>query len=155
MTACLLFPAVWKCVSETRHINLLLRLFRQVSATDPDCGVNARVNYTLAGGRQFSIQPDTGDICISAPLDHEKRAVYEFPVIAMDRGQFRGSRVEVASVVRGLIPTDWADFPPDIGIIGSAPSAYRSQIMVNSYAVQFVHHQFSRFDLIMVRCVVS
>ncbi|KAF0309990.1 Protein dachsous [Amphibalanus amphitrite] len=57
-----------------------------VSATDPDCGVNARVNYTLAGGRQFTIQPDTGDICISSPLDHETRAVYEFPVVAMDRG---------------------------------------------------------------------
>ena len=52
--------------------------------------MNAQVNYTLPGGRQFTIQPDSGDICISAPLDHETRAVYEFPVVAMDRGQWIG-----------------------------------------------------------------
>ena len=62
--------------------------------------MNARVNYTLSGGRQFTIQPTTGDICISAPLDHETRAVYEFPVIAMDRGQSSAGRGQLRSVVR-------------------------------------------------------
>ena len=64
---------------------------RQVSATDPDCGVNAQVNYSIGTGFRkmdsFSIQADSGDICISAPLDHERRAIYEFPVVAMDRGE--------------------------------------------------------------------
>ena len=64
---------------------------RQVSATDPDCGVNAQVNYSIGHGfrklESFSIRSDTGEICISAPLDHERRAIYEFPVVAMDRGQ--------------------------------------------------------------------
>lgn len=63
----------------------------QVSATDPDCGVNAMVNYTIGDGfkrfKEFEIRPVTGDICISGRLDHETRAVYEFPVVATDRGE--------------------------------------------------------------------
>ncbi|ROT61843.1 hypothetical protein C7M84_020350 [Penaeus vannamei] len=63
---------------------------QQVSATDPDCGVNAEVNYTIGDGfkqfKEFEIRPVTGEICISGKLDHETRAVYEFPVVATDRG---------------------------------------------------------------------
>ncbi|XP_076056754.1 dachsous cadherin-related 1 [Oratosquilla oratoria] len=62
----------------------------KVSATDPDCGVNAIVNYTIGDGskkiNEFEIQPVTGDICISGQLDHETRPVYEFAVVATDRG---------------------------------------------------------------------
>ncbi|KAL1505211.1 hypothetical protein ABEB36_004825 [Hypothenemus hampei] len=61
----------------------------EVSATDPDCGVNAVVNYTLGDGfeklREFKVRPDSGEICISSSLDYETRNVYEFPVIATDR----------------------------------------------------------------------
>ncbi|KAG7305903.1 hypothetical protein JYU34_008455 [Plutella xylostella] len=60
-----------------------------MSAIDPDCGVNALVNYTLgdsAGRGQFSISADSGELCVSAPLDHELSAEYEFPVVATDRG---------------------------------------------------------------------
>lgn len=63
----------------------------QVSATDPDCGVNAMVNYTLGDsfGKQkdFEVRPGTGEICVSSTLDYETRNVYEFPVIATDRGK--------------------------------------------------------------------
>lgn len=66
--------------------------YLQVSATDPDCGVNAVVNYTLGDGfeklREFKVKSDTGEICISSSLDYETRNVYEFPVIATDRGKF-------------------------------------------------------------------
>ncbi|XP_045495363.1 protein dachsous [Colias croceus] len=61
----------------------------KMSAIDPDCGVNAIVNYTLGEGLarpQFSVKADSGDLCIVAPLDHEANADYEFPVIATDRG---------------------------------------------------------------------
>ncbi|XP_069943885.1 protein dachsous-like [Cherax quadricarinatus] len=48
------------------------------------------VNYTIGDGfkrfKEFEIRPVTGDICISGQLDHETRAVYEFPVVATDRG---------------------------------------------------------------------
>ncbi|XP_015437598.1 PREDICTED: protein dachsous [Dufourea novaeangliae] len=62
----------------------------KVQATDPDCGVNAMVNYTLAAGRveseQLMVRSDTGDICVRTPLDRETSPYLEVPVIATDRG---------------------------------------------------------------------
>ncbi|XP_054003257.1 protein dachsous [Hylaeus anthracinus] len=62
----------------------------KVQATDPDCGVNAMVNYTLAAGRveteQLMVRSDTGEICIRTPLDRETAPYLEIPVIATDRG---------------------------------------------------------------------
>ncbi|XP_055849639.1 protein dachsous [Episyrphus balteatus] len=66
------------------------RCILKVSASDPDCGVNAMVNYTLGEGikqlTEFEVRPASGEICISSDLDYEKRSSYEFPVIATDRG---------------------------------------------------------------------
>lgn len=49
------------------------------------------VNYTIGDGfeklREFEIRSGSGDICISSALDYETRNVYEFPVIATDRGK--------------------------------------------------------------------
>ncbi|GIY81484.1 protein dachsous [Caerostris extrusa] len=63
-----------------------------VSATDPDCGVNAMVNYTFPKGivslLDFTLQQVSGDLCIARPLDHETRSSYEIPVLATDRGEF-------------------------------------------------------------------
>ena len=74
-------------------------MFLQVSATDPDCGVNAMVNYTLGDGfrqfHEFEIRPVSGDICISGQLDHESRSVYEFPVVATDTGEILDYRINV------------------------------------------------------------
>ncbi|XP_050668610.1 protein dachsous isoform X2 [Leptidea sinapis] len=61
----------------------------KMSAMDPDCGVNAIVNYTLGDSYArtlFAVKPDSGDLCISATLDHEVNPEFEFPVIATDRG---------------------------------------------------------------------
>ncbi|CAD7079025.1 unnamed protein product [Hermetia illucens] len=62
----------------------------QVSASDPDCGVNAMVNYTLGEGikkmSEFEVRSATGEICISTALDFETRNSFEFPVLATDRG---------------------------------------------------------------------
>lgn len=61
-----------------------------MSAMDPDCGVNAIVNYTLSDSSakpQFTVKADSGELCIAAPLDHETTSDFEFPVIATDRGK--------------------------------------------------------------------
>lgn len=62
----------------------------QVQATDPDCGVNAMVNYTLAASKiaseQLLVRSDTGEICVKSPLDRESASYLELPVIATDRG---------------------------------------------------------------------
>ncbi|XP_017474518.1 PREDICTED: protein dachsous-like isoform X2 [Rhagoletis zephyria] len=66
------------------------RCILKVSASDPDCGVNAIVNYTLGNGikqlADFEVRSAAGEICITSELDYEKRSSYEFPVIAIDRG---------------------------------------------------------------------
>lgn len=70
--------------------SLSLSLFPQVSASDPDCGVNAMVNYTLGEGfkhlTEFEVRSASGEICIAGELDYERRSSYEFPVLATDRG---------------------------------------------------------------------
>ncbi|XP_013178590.1 PREDICTED: protein dachsous [Papilio xuthus] len=62
----------------------------KMSAIDPDCGVNAIVNYTLPEQALlralFAMRPDTGELCVAAPLDHELNSDFEFPVVATDRG---------------------------------------------------------------------
>jgi hypothetical protein len=42
--------------------------------------------------REFEVNPSSGEICISAALDHEKRNIYEFPILATDRGTYAGPR---------------------------------------------------------------
>ena len=39
--------------------------------------------------REFEVNPSSGAICIAAELDHEKRNIYEFPILATDRGKIR------------------------------------------------------------------
>ncbi|XP_055386024.1 protein dachsous [Condylostylus longicornis] len=62
----------------------------KVSASDPDCGVNAMVNYTIGETTKlmtkFEVKTKTGEICISDHLDYESKNSYEFPVLATDRG---------------------------------------------------------------------
>ncbi|XP_023032454.1 protein dachsous [Drosophila willistoni] len=66
------------------------RCILKVSASDPDCGVNAMVNYTLGEGfkhlTEFEVRSASGEICIAGELDYEQRSSYEFPVLATDRG---------------------------------------------------------------------
>lgn len=59
-----------------------------MSASDPDCGINSMVNFTLSeNSGPFSIKPATGEICLAKSLDYETRGLYEFPVVATDRGK--------------------------------------------------------------------
>jgi len=77
------------CVKSSSFI--VFFLFLQVSATDPDCGVNAMVNYTIGEGhvriKEFEIKSATGEICLVGTLDYEHRESYEFAVVATDRGK--------------------------------------------------------------------
>ncbi|XP_046326847.2 protein dachsous-like [Haliotis rufescens] len=60
----------------------------QVSAIDPECGQNSPVTYDMEGvGRpqEFSINSDSGKLCIASPLDYEQNPTYNFMVKASDR----------------------------------------------------------------------
>ena len=78
----------------------------QVEATDLDCGLNSVVHYSIkesgsVAADAFSVERDTGRICITRGLDHERQSSYDFTVVAADRGGLSTStmvKVEVADV---------------------------------------------------------
>lgn len=68
-----------------------------MSASDPDCGINAVVIYSFQETKlstnghivpplPFAVNGDTGEICVTGVLDFETRHVYEIPVVATDSG---------------------------------------------------------------------
>jgi len=58
-----------------------------VSAADDDTGDNARLTYTMADNDAFRIDPATGDIVITTPLDREQVPGYTLTVTATDHGR--------------------------------------------------------------------
>jgi len=58
-----------------------------VSAVDDDTGDNARLTYTMADNDAFRIDPATGDIIITTPLDRERIPGYTLTVTATDHGR--------------------------------------------------------------------
>jgi len=57
-----------------------------VSAVDGDTGDNARLTYTMADNPAFRVDPVTGDVVITAPLDREQVPGYTLTVTATDHG---------------------------------------------------------------------
>ncbi|NXE02956.1 PCDGA protein, partial [Chaetorhynchus papuensis] len=75
--------------------NLAGALVLTVRATDADWGQNARVRYRLWEGRVrgaalssyvFTLDPRTGNVKVSGPLDYEERKYYEASVEGKDGG---------------------------------------------------------------------
>lgn len=65
--------------------------------------MNAMVNYTLLDGpsksNPFYVKSISGDICIASDLDYETKNVYEFLVIATDRGEFRIFHIFIIAII--------------------------------------------------------
>nr|XP_034825226.1 fat-like cadherin-related tumor suppressor homolog [Maniola hyperantus] len=61
------------------------------NATDRDGGEFGRVAYSLsgAGAGEFCVERDSGVVAVCAPLDRERRALYELTVRATDGGGLR------------------------------------------------------------------
>lgn len=64
------------------------RSLLQISAMDPDAGSNGMVTYRLCDCKPpvFKIDPETGQLTTSAPLDREQQAFYQLSVFARDSG---------------------------------------------------------------------
>lgn len=63
-----------------------------MTASDDDCGLNSVIEYSLSAQGvvpppEFRIDPDTGYISLAQWLDFETRKLYEFPVMAVDKGK--------------------------------------------------------------------
>ena len=53
-----------------------------------DCGQNSEVSYRIKETNmdRFTIEEETGRICLAKHLDHEKQDSYGFTVVASDKG---------------------------------------------------------------------
>lgn len=74
-----------------------------VTANDPDSGANGLLRYSLAnqepGGRNFSIDPDTGDIKTLTEIDRETGDNFRLTVMATDQATSVATRKSAQKVV--------------------------------------------------------
>ncbi|XP_042677339.1 LOW QUALITY PROTEIN: neural-cadherin-like [Centrocercus urophasianus] len=72
-----------------------------VSANDEDEGTNAKLRYQITAGNTggvLGVQPETGAIFISQPLDYEETKMYEIHLLASD-GKWEDYAVAIISVM--------------------------------------------------------
>ncbi|KAM9733934.1 protocadherin Fat 3a [Menidia menidia] len=94
----------------------------RVEATDADVGINGQIQYSLLGpgSEDFSIDPDTGEIKSSTPLDYEVTPAYRLVAQATDGGG-RWCRAEVHVAV-----ADVNDNPPVFTLSQYTASVYEN-----------------------------
>ena len=115
----------------------------QVSATDSDAGLNAKIVYSLVSqSPQFVIDPDTGIIRTNQVLDREVQALYDLMVEARDQGANpRTDKSKVTVVVKDVndnSPTfrnrSYSQAVPEDIPLGSFVIRVRIQILLYCWA---------------------
>ena len=64
--------------------------FLTLAASDPDCGFNSILRYSVGEGAgpaadSFSVRGGTGELCLDTALDYERHTQYDFTVVAVDK----------------------------------------------------------------------
>lgn len=72
-----------------------------IRATDADTGAGGQIQFTLQGTGTFSINPTTGLLSLSGPLDFETNRTYSFLLVASDLGSPLLSSQETVSIAVG------------------------------------------------------
>jgi len=68
------------------------RVLIRATATDADLGLNAVMDYVFDKetqtiyGKQFSVDPTSGDVVLAQKLDYERQTTYRLVLLAVDRG---------------------------------------------------------------------
>lgn len=89
----------------------------QFIATDADLGENARITYNLiTDTNDFRVDPVTGVLVISSPLDRERQERYELHVRASDNGGNRDQPSLSSEAVVRIIVDDINDNPPQFSL---------------------------------------
>uniref|UniRef100_A0A8C0H1Q3 FAT atypical cadherin 2 n=1 Tax=Chelonoidis abingdonii TaxID=106734 RepID=A0A8C0H1Q3_CHEAB len=72
----------------------------KISATDSDVGSNAQITYSLhgPGAEEFRLDPQTGELTTSAPLDREQKPTYHLVSKATDGGG-RSCQADITLVI--------------------------------------------------------
>lgn len=75
--------ASFRVTENAKNGTILFRL----NATDPDLGRNSKITYSLiTDTKDFRVDPETGILSVSAPLDRERQEIYELKIRATDDG---------------------------------------------------------------------
>nr|XP_012234819.1 PREDICTED: cadherin-related tumor suppressor [Linepithema humile] len=83
----------------------------KLDATDKDEGLNAKIKYSLLGDKaeHFFVDPDTGVVVTTIPLDREATAVYHFTMVARDSSP---TELRIAAVNLTIYVNDANDNAP-------------------------------------------
>ncbi|KFM71787.1 Fat-like cadherin-related tumor suppressor-like protein, partial [Stegodyphus mimosarum] len=88
----------------------------QLSAHDPDLGINGEIYYSLAEpSLQFAVHPTRGVLTLTRHLDYQKQPLHQLTIIAKDRGiKFRVEELtsRLATVTVKVTPVNL--YPPEI-----------------------------------------
>ena len=113
----------------------------QLTATDPDFGLNSQVLYRLADssvssfGDLFDINEKTGELFTKRPVKYEDGTSYPLSVMAMDRGPN-----SLPTYVRVLVSvTDVNNHAPEISVNALTESG-RAEVAENAGVGMFVAH---------------
>lgn len=89
----------------------------QFAATDADAGENARITYSLiTDTADFRVDPVTGVLSISSPLDRERQELYELHVRATDNGGNREQPSLSSEALVRIIVDDINDNAPQFSL---------------------------------------
>lgn len=92
---------------------IILRL----NATDADLGENARITYSLVTDtNDFRIDPETGVLFISSPLDRERQELYELQIRASDNGHKKDQPQLFSDAMVRIIVEDVNDNAPEFSL---------------------------------------
>ncbi|CAL1540911.1 unnamed protein product [Lymnaea stagnalis] len=98
----------------------------KINATDRDEGPNANITFEFKDISPYRIDPITGDIYVSEPLDREKKSSYTLTVFATDNPLLEQRRR--SSIVIQIEVTDANDNSPEFGITIPSYTAKISEI---------------------------
>ncbi|KAG7305207.1 hypothetical protein JYU34_009245 [Plutella xylostella] len=77
-------------------------------ATDADAGIFSEITYSVSGADagEFCIEPKEGTLLVCAPLDRERRELYELTITATDGGGLRSEAIVRVTVddINDVVP---------------------------------------------------
>lgn len=92
-------------------------IIMRLNATDADLGENARITYSLITDTgDFRIDPETGVLFISSPLDRERQDLYELQVRAADNGPKNDQPQLFSDALVRVIVEDVNDNAPEFSL---------------------------------------
>lgn len=92
-------------------------IIMRLNATDADLGENARITYSLiTDTSDFRIDPETGVLFISSPLDRERQDLYELQVRAADNGPKNDQPQLFSDALVRVIVEDVNDCAPEFSL---------------------------------------